>query len=78
MPVAGSAVMIFGRPHSMTGAGGTGLLMLTVEDIVYSPGSTLMVDESRISPGSSGRKLQVRKRKYGTADTADDNRECEF
>ena len=64
MPIAGSTVLISGRPHSMSDTKNCGTLIVTVEDIVYNPGANLALDDSRTSP-TSNRKLQVKKRKFG-------------
>lgn len=57
----------------MSGSDGTGMLIVTVEDIIYNPGGTLMIDDSHSSPSGSGRKLQVKKRKFDMMDTAKSN-----
>lgn len=70
MPVAGSAISIFGRPHSMTNSDGTGILILTVEDIVYNPGTAHVLVDSRADTNSSPRRLQVKKRKRVAVDNS--------
>ena len=63
VPIAGVVIAIVGRPHSMSGTNGTGMLIVTVEDIVYNPGSTHIVADSKEESSASPRRLQVRKRK---------------
>ena len=65
MPIAGSVISIIGRPHSTTGDHGNGLLVVTVEDIIYNLGTAHILDTSRSDPtgAASSRKLQVKKRK---------------
>ena len=74
MPTAGSVILISGRPHSMTAAGGSGLLMVTIEDIVYNPGSAVIMDDIQTSPSS--RRLQVKKRTSGDLDLS--NVTCKY
>ena len=63
VPVAGTVIAIVGRPHSMTGSNGSGFLIVTVEDIVYNPGTTHVLADSKEDTGGLQRRLQVRKRK---------------
>ena len=65
LPIAGSVISIFGRPHSVIGVNGTSMLIITVEDIVYNPGAAHIVDSTRSdsSVSASPRRLQVRRRK---------------
>ena len=66
IPIAGSVIAVVGRPHSLTGSAGSGMLILTVEDIIYNPGATHISAESNNNEAnSSHRRLQVKKRKRG-------------
>lgn len=62
MPVAGSVIAIFGRPHSLISVNGSSVLIVTVEDIVYNPGSTQILADARSDAPLSPRRLQVRKK----------------
>ena len=62
MPIAGSVIMIFGRPYSITSGNNSNLLIVTVEDIVYNPGSMHILAESKSDASASPRRLQVRKK----------------
>ena len=72
MPIAGSVIAVIGRPFSMSGLNGTGMMIVTVEDIVYNPGTAHILADSSAATGSTsspGRRLQVRKRKRDAKDT---------
>ena len=69
MPISGSVIAIFGRPYAMSGAGGTGMLIITVEDIVYNPGTAHIVADSSSPTSVPSRRLQVRKRRKLMDDT---------
>ena len=67
MPVAGSVIAILGRPFAVSDFSGPGVsaLMISVEDIVYNPGSLHVLDESRSNVAAPARKMQVKKRRRG-------------
>ena len=69
MPIAGSSVSVLGRPYRTTGVGGTGLMIVTVEDIVYNPGTTHILDESSSGANASPKCPRVRKRKRNSDDS---------
>ena len=62
MPIAGSVISVFGRPYSLTPSNGSSILVVTVEDIVYNPGSMLILADAKPDSSVSPRRLQVRKR----------------
>ena len=68
MPIAGSVISVFGRPHSTTYVDGASVLIVSVEDIVYNAGSAHILAESRSEASSSPRRLQVRKRQKLSGD----------
>ena len=63
MPIAGSVVAVIGHPYAMTGLNGSGILIVTVNDIVYNPGTAHIHADSQPDAAISPQKLQVRKRK---------------
>ena len=64
IPIAGTVICIIGHPHSTTGTDGSGMLILTVDDIVYNPGTAhILADSKEDTSNSSPRRFQARKRK---------------
>ena len=66
VPIAGTVVGISGRPFSTSQSNGSGMLILTVEDIVYNPGTVHILADPKDETGGASRRLHV-KRKNRTA-----------
>lgn len=66
LPVTGSAVCIMGRAHSTVGVRGTGILIISVDEITYNPGISHSlaenVDKDSVASPSPSRKLKVKKK----------------
>ena len=62
MPIAGSVISVFGRPHSVVYVNTSKVLVVTVEDIIYNPGSTHVLADVKSDVSSSPRRLQVKKK----------------
>ena len=73
MPIAGSVISIFGRPHSLASVDSSNILVITVGDIIYNPGSTQVLVDGKSDVLASPRRLQVKNRSKPT-----DDFECEF
>ena len=68
IPIAGTIVAILGHPHSLAHADKSGTLVVTVDDIIYNPGTAHYLAETKEESSSTSRRLQVRKRKRATED----------